>query len=55
MMHMAFWFVPIGYEPTFQDAKERLDYLNSHGDTPYAFSFKSKFAIEDFLNYKPIR
>ena len=55
LMHMAFWFVPIGYEPTFQDAKKRLDYLINHGDTPYAFSFKSKFGIEDFLNYKPIR
>lgn len=54
MMHMAFWYVPKGYEPTFKDAKERLDYLNTHGDTPYAFSFKSNFSIEDSLNYKPL-
>ncbi|TGV01149.1 DUF3291 domain-containing protein [Flavivirga rizhaonensis] len=54
MMHMAFWYVPKGYEPTFQDAKNRLDYLNKHGDTPYAFSFKSKFTVSDSLNYKPI-
>ena len=53
MMHMAFWYVPEGYEPTFQDAKDRLDYLNMYGDTPYAFSFKSKFSTEDALNYKP--
>ena len=53
MMHMAFWYVPIGYEPTFQDAKNRLVYLNAHGDTPFAFSFKSKFSTNDFLNYKP--
>ncbi|WP_298553427.1 DUF3291 domain-containing protein [uncultured Algibacter sp.] len=52
MMHMAFWYVPEGYEPTFQDAKNRLDYLNKHGDTPYAFSFKSKFTSTDALNYK---
>ena len=54
MMHMAFWYVPEGYEPTFQDAKNRLDYLNNHGDTPYAFSFKSKFSSQDSLNYNPI-
>ena len=54
MMHMAFWYVPEGYEPTFQDAKDRLDYLNSHGDTPYAFSFKSKFTAIDSLNYKQL-
>ena len=54
MMHMAFWYVPEGYEPTFQDAKDRLDYLNKHGDTPFAFSFRSKFSAEDSINYKPI-
>lgn len=53
MMHMAFWYVPEGYEPTFQDAKDRLDYLNTHGDTPYVFSFKSKFSVADSINYKP--
>ena len=54
LMHMAFWYIPKGYEPTFQDAKNRLDYLNAHGDTPYAFSFKSKFTIEEALNYKQL-
>ncbi|UKM64081.1 DUF3291 domain-containing protein [Flavobacteriaceae bacterium GSB9] len=54
MAHMAFWFVPAGYNPTFQDAKNRLDYLNKHGETPFAFSFKSKFTIHDSLNYKQL-
>lgn len=54
MVHMAFWYIPKGYEPTFQDAKDRLDYLNKHRDTPYAFSFKSKFTAEDSINYIPI-
>ena len=54
MVHMAFWYVVEGYEPTFQDAKDRLDYLNSNGDTPYAFSFKSKFSPEDALTYKQL-
>ena len=54
MMHMAFWYVPEGYKPTFKDAKERLDYLNTHGDTPYAFSFKAKFSKTEAINYTPI-
>jgi hypothetical protein len=54
MMHMAFWYIPEGYEPTFQDAKDRLDYIDKHGDTPYAFGFKKKFSIEDAINYNPI-
>ncbi|NMH89909.1 DUF3291 domain-containing protein [Flavivirga algicola] len=54
MMHMAFWFIPKGHEPTFLEAKNRLDYLNKHGETPYAFSFKSKFTVTDSLNYKPV-
>ncbi|MFV9551155.1 DUF3291 domain-containing protein [Algibacter sp. PT7-4] len=54
MMHMAFWYIPEGYTPSFQDAKNRLDYLNTHGDTPYAFSFKSKFTFKDALNYKQL-
>ena len=54
MMHMAFWYIPEGYEPTLQDSKERLEYLNTHGDTPYAFSFKSKFTLEDALTYKQL-
>ncbi|MEP1488097.1 MAG: DUF3291 domain-containing protein [Algibacter sp.] len=54
MMHMAFWYIPEGYEPTFQDAKDRLDYIDKHGDTPYAFGFKKKFSKEDTINYTPI-
>lgn len=52
MVHMAFWYVPEGYVPTFKDAKNRLDYLNKYGDTPYAFTFKSKFSPKDAVNYK---
>lgn len=54
MLHMAFWYVPINYLPTFQDAKNRLDYLNKHGETPYAFTFKTKFSVRESINYKPI-
>ena len=52
-MHMAFWYVPIGHEPEFQEAKDRLDYLRKHGETPFSFSFKKRFSVEDFVNYQP--
>lgn len=55
MVHMAFWYVPVAYVPTLNDAKVRLDYLNTHGDTPYAFSFRKKFSISDALNYKQLK
>jgi len=54
MLHMAFWYIPEGYEPSFQDAKSRLDYLNTHGDSPFAFTFKNKFTVEESLNYKQL-
>lgn len=53
MMHMAFWYIPENYKPTFQDAKNRLDYLNKYGDTPYAFGFKTNFSKNEAINYKP--
>lgn len=42
-MHMALWYVEKDQAPTPQEAKERLEYLQTHGETPYAFSFRSKF------------
>ena len=55
MVHMAFWYVPEDYKPTFKDAKARLDHKEKHGDTPFAFSFKAKFTIEDARNFKQLK
>ena len=52
-MHMALWFVPEGHQPDVEEATLRLDYLRTHGETPYAFSFKKQFSIDDTLNFKP--
>ncbi|MEW7291469.1 DUF3291 domain-containing protein [Aquimarina sp. 2304DJ70-9] len=51
-MHMAFWYVDNGHLPTPEEAKERLYYLQEHGETPYAFSFKSKFTEKEAREYK---
>jgi Domain of unknown function (DUF3291) len=44
--YLALWWVPAGTEPTVDDAKLRLASLDEHGPTPYAFTFKKRFASE---------
>ena len=46
-MHMAQWYVQAGHLPTVADAVERLNCLRNHGETPFSFSFKKKFSIEE--------
>ncbi|MBU2945221.1 DUF3291 domain-containing protein [Zobellia uliginosa] len=52
-MHMCLWYTKEGHEPTPEEAKERLRYLNDYGESPYAFSFKGQFTAEDALIYTP--
>ena len=42
--YYAMWWVPAGHIPGTKEAKERLEHLREHGDSPYAFSFKNVFA-----------
>jgi heme-degrading monooxygenase HmoA len=44
---IALWWVPKGHIPSIGEAKERLDYMRRHGETPYAFSFKQPFGPPD--------
>jgi hypothetical protein len=37
------WYVPAGKIPTIEEAMERLQSLQDHGPTPFAFDFKTKF------------
>jgi hypothetical protein len=53
-IHMALWFIPSEHLPTVEEATERLNYLRANGETPFAFSFKKRFTIEDankFIQY----
>ena len=45
-MYYALWWVPAGSVPTVAEAKERLDYLREHGESEYAFSFRTPFPTE---------
>jgi len=47
-MHMALWYIPSGHIPSVEEAIERLNHLRAHGETPYAFSFRKKFSIEEY-------
>jgi hypothetical protein len=41
--YSALWWVPSGHIPSVEEAKERLEYLEAHGPSPYAFTFKEHF------------
>ena len=42
-MHMVLWYIEEGHIPAVTEGKERLEHLQEHGESKYAFSFKSKF------------
>lgn len=46
------WWIEDGRIPTLEEALERLEHLRQHGDTPYAFSFKSNFTEADLHAYE---
>jgi len=37
--HFVMWCIEEGHLPTLEEAKLRLDYLDQHGDTDFAFSW----------------
>jgi hypothetical protein len=41
--HLAVWWVPYGHRPELDEARERLDHLEAHGPTPYAFTLRTAF------------
>ena len=41
--YMVLWWVPVGHIPTVEEAKERLEFLQKNGASPYAFTFRQKF------------
>ena len=49
--YAALWYVPAGHAPTPFEAIDRLEYLRTHGETPYAFGFKNRFSAQDSQDY----
>jgi len=49
--YAALWWIPQGHRPSIDEAKKRLAYLDAHGPTQFAFTFKQPFpADEQFVN-----
>ena len=46
---LALWWVPAGQEPSALEAKARLEHLERQGATPYAFTFRQRFTLADWL------
>jgi len=46
-IYMALWWVPAGHRPGIDEAVKRLAYLEKHGPTQYAFTFKTTFQPDD--------
>ena len=44
---LALWWIPAGQIPTVADARVRLDHLQAHGPTPFAFTFRTPFPAPD--------
>lgn len=42
--HFAMWWVPAGHIPSVAEARERLEYRRTSGDSPIAFSFGKPYA-----------
>lgn len=40
---VTLWRIPAGHIPTTDEAKERLQSLDSQGDTPFTFTFRTLF------------
>jgi hypothetical protein len=41
--YTALWWVPKGHTPGIDEAKKRLEYLDAHGPTQFAFPFQQVF------------
>jgi len=37
---LVLWWIPVGQIPTIDEGAERLAFLDEHGPTPYAFTFR---------------
>jgi hypothetical protein len=45
--YYALWWIEAGHTPSIEEAKARLEHLQTHGETAHAFSFSSRFADSD--------
>lgn len=44
---LALWWVPVGHLPGIDEAKKRLEYLDAHGSSEFAFTFNNIFQPDE--------
>ncbi|MDX2139673.1 MAG: DUF3291 domain-containing protein [Chloroflexota bacterium] len=49
---VVLWWVPAGHQPTLEEADARIQHLRQHGPTPYAFTFKQRFTVDELLAWE---
>jgi hypothetical protein len=49
--YMCMWWIPAGTIPTPEEAKHRLDYMQNNGITPYSFTFRQRYTVDEMLAY----
>ena len=47
--HYCLWWVEAGHVPSVAEGRERLEYYQRHGATPYSFWFSQKFPAPEFV------
>jgi len=52
--YQVLWWVPVGHEPSLQEARERLDHLAKHGPTADAFTFRQPFPAPGSAEITPV-
>lgn len=53
--YMCMWWIPAGTIPTTGEAKHRLDYMRDNGISPYAFTFKQRYTVDEMLAYSVLK
>ncbi|MBC7877242.1 MAG: DUF3291 domain-containing protein [Anaerolineales bacterium] len=46
-VYTALWWVPQGHIPTVDEAKKRLEHLDAHGPSQFAFTFQKPFPADE--------
>jgi Domain of unknown function (DUF3291) len=44
--HMVFWLIPVGHQPTLDEAWARLQHFEKHGATDHAFGWAEVMDVE---------
>lgn len=52
---VALWWIRSGHIPSVEEAKHRLEHLEAHGPTPYAFTFRQFFPAPDTVKDHPLQ